>query len=224
MADRTVTLAAKIIARVESIKYEEGDRVLKGERIIQLENAELVAELASAKALLSEARVTLAHMRKQEERLKKLLKNKSISEDKADEAAFNYAAARERVAVAEANVSKVQALLRETEITAPFAGIIVRKQCEVGQVISPGEPLLVLEDHSTLKFRTSIKEQDVPFIDKGQKVIITIDALNDLQLQAKVSKIIPSGDLSTHEFVVEVNLSPQNNLYPGMFGKAEFSQ
>jgi RND family efflux transporter MFP subunit len=128
------------------------------------------------------------------------------------------------VAGAKSEVARAQAMLDETKIRAPFAGVVIRKNVEIGDVTAPGGPLLVLEDHATLKFRTGVKEKDIARIDKGQAVTVTIDALNDLALSATVTKIIPSGNPSTHEFVVEATLPPQEKLYPGMFGKAAFKR
>jgi RND family efflux transporter MFP subunit len=224
IADRRVTLAAKIVGRIESVYYEEGDRVNKGEILVVIDDAEWRAELASARASLNLEKVNVAYMKRQEARITELYKKRSTSEDKLDEAVFKHAAAREKVEIAKASVAKVNAQLKETRITAPFAGVIIAKHCEVGQVTAPGEALFELEDQATLKFRTSVKEQDVPYIEVNQKVRVTIDALNDLELEATVSRIVPSGDASTHEFVVEATLPNQAKLYPGMFGIAEFSR
>ena len=76
-----------------------------------------------------------------------------------------------------------------------------------------GEALLELEDQSTLKFRTRVKERDIAHIEIGQEMTVTIDALDDLRLAGTVSTIIPSGDISTHEFTVEATLPPQDRLY-----------
>ena len=164
------------------------------------------------------------HMKKLAERIQSLHEKNAASAENLDEATFRYAATEELVASAQAAVAKAEARLSETKIRAPFAGIIIEKRVEPGDVTSPGEPLLKLEDHSKLKFRTSVQERDVPHIVKGQNILITIDALNDLELEAIVTKIIPSGDTATHEFIVEAVLPPQDRLYPGMFGKATFSQ
>ncbi len=224
VADRSVTLAAKIVGRIAAVKVEEGDRVSADQILIDIDDAELRAELASAQATLDQEKVNLSHMKKLDERYRKLSSQKSVSVDKADAAAFNFAAAQARVKRAQASVAKAEVVLDETKIRAPFSGIIIDKRAEVGQITAAGEPLLVLEDQRTLNFKTSVKEQDVPYIEKGQKIIVTIDALHDLKLTAIVSKIIPSGNTSTHEFVVEAILPPQTKLYPGMFGKAEFSR
>ena len=224
MPKREVVLAAKIVGRVEAVGSEEGDVVEANDVLIDIEDAELQAEVAAAKARLKREELNRAHVKKLAERVKSLHDKNAASAENLDEALFRYAATEELVASARAAVAKAEAQLSETKIRAPFSGIIIEKWVEPGDVTSPGEPLLRLEDHSTLKFRTSVQEQDVPLVTKGQKITITIDALNDLELEATVTKIIPSGDTSTHEFIVEATLPPQDHLFPGMFGKATFKQ
>ena len=115
----------------------------------------------------------------------------------------------------------MKALLAETKILAPFDGVVISRIAEVGKVTATGEPLLSIEDQRRLLFRTRINEQDIALIEKGQELPVTIDALDDLELTAIVEKIIPSGDISTHEFTVEATLPDSGRLLPGMFGKAE---
>jgi RND family efflux transporter MFP subunit len=224
LPDRSVTLSAKIVGRIAAINADEGDYVERGAILIDIDDSELQAELASAQVNLNQENLSVSHLEKLDKRYRNLYRQKSASAEKADETAFRYAMAREQVRRAQAAVDKVKAMLAETKITAPFSGVIVKRAAERGQVTSPGQPLLVLEDHSTLVFRTSVKEEDISHIEKGQTAIVTIDALNDLELDGRVSKLIPSGDLSTHEFEVELVLPTQDKLYPGMFGKADFSR
>ena len=222
MADRSVTLAAKIVGRIAAVNVEEGQSVESGDVLINIDDAQLRAEHSSAKAVLSQERVKLDYTKKLDDRYQTLYQQKSISLDRADEASFNYEVARTSVDRALAELASIEVMLAETKIRAPFSGVIIGKTAEVGKVTATGESLLMLEDQSTLKFRTSIKEQDIIHIEFGQEMNITIDALDDLRLVGTVSKIIPSGDVSTHEFTVEAKLPPQHKLYPGMFGKAEF--
>ncbi len=221
--DRSVTLAAKIVGRVAVVNVEEGDRVDAGDVLVDIADAELRANLAAAQARLRMEEINRAHQEKLAARVRNLRQQGSVSQEKLDDANFKVDAAEQTAAGAKAEVARARAMLDESKIRAPFAGVIIRKKVESGDVTAPGEPLLVLEDHATLKFRTSVKERDISRIEKGQEVTVTIDALDDLTLSATVSKIIPSGDPSTHEFVVEATLPRQDKLYPGMFGKAEFT-
>ncbi len=222
--DRSVTLAAKIVGRVTAVNVEEGDLVNAGDILIAIADAELRANLSASQARLRMEELNSAHQEKLAERIRSLREQGTVSAENLDDANFKVAAAKETVASAKAEVARARAMLDESRIRAPFAGVIIRKNVETGDVTAPGEPLLVMEDHSTLKFRTGVKEQDVARIEKGQTITVTIDALDDLALRAIVTKIIPSGDVSTHEFVVEATLPEQDKLFPGMFGKAEFTR
>ena len=223
MADRSVTLSAKIVGRVSSVSAEEGDRVDGGDILVDIEDAELRANLAAAQARLRMEELNRAHQEKLAERIRNLREQGTVSAENLDDANFKVDAAEQSVASAKAEITRARAMLAESKIRAPFAGLITRKDVEAGDVTAPGGPLLVLEDHDSLKFRTSVKEQDIAHIEIGQTVTVTIDALDGLALTATVTKIIPSGDLSTHEFVVEATLPRHDKVYPGMFGKAAFA-
>jgi RND family efflux transporter MFP subunit len=222
-ANRKVALSAKITGRIEEIGFEEGDRVKKGQALAIMNAVELEADLAAAKAALGLATVELEHAQKTEARVERLFKKKSVSEDALDDARYKTRAARERVRSAKADVARADAILSEARLIAPFDAVVTEKHAEVGQLTRPGETLFVLEDHGVLKFRTHVKERDIRFIELGQSVVVIIDALDDARLNGKVTKIIPSGD-ENHTFVVEATLPATNKLYPGMFGKAEFSR
>ncbi len=222
--DRSVTLAAKIVGRVSAVNVEESDRVDAGDVLVDIADAELRASLAAAQARLRMEELNRAHQEKLAERVRNLREQGTVSAENLDDANFKVDAAEQTVAGARAEVARARAMLAESKIQAPFAGVIIRKNVETGDVTSPGQALLVLEDHSTLKFRTSVKEKDIARIENGQAIVVTIDALDNLALEATVTKIIPSGDVSTHEFIVEATLPRQDKLYPGMFGKAEFTR
>lgn len=223
MPARSVTLAAKIVGRVKAVNVEEGDWVDAGVILVDIGDAELRASLAAAEARFRLEELNWSHQDKLAQRVRNLRERATVSEENLDDANYKVAAGEQMVANAKAEVARARAMLEETKIRAPFAGVVIRKNVETGDVTAPGEPLLVIEDHSTLKFRTSVKEQDIARINKGETITVTIDALDDLELDATVSKIIPSGNLSTHEFVVEATLPRQDKLYPGMFGKAQFA-
>lgn len=220
--NRSVTLAAKIVGRVSAAIAEEGDRVAAGDVLVDIADAELRANLSAAQARLRMEELNWAHQEKLAERIRNLREQGTVSAENLDDANFKVDAAEQTVSGAKAEVARARAMLDESKIRAPFAGVIIRKNVEIGAVTAPGEPLLVLEDHATLKIRTGVKEQDIARIKIGQAVTVTIDALDDLALEATVTKIVPSGDLSTHEFMVEATLPQRDMLYPGMFGKAAF--
>ncbi len=221
-ANRSVTLSAKIMGRVEKITRDEGEGIAAGGLLLSIEDTELKAGVMSAEAQLAQATADAAYKKKLEEKMRTLFAQNSISEDAVDQAALEASVSEARVRMAEAALVNARQLLSESKIVAPFDAVVISKSAEVGQMTAPGQPLFVLEDQSRLKFRTSVKERDVPFIKVGQKATVTIDALADAVLNGKVVRIVPSGDETTHSFTVEIALPKARGLYPGMFGKAEF--
>jgi multidrug efflux pump subunit AcrB len=128
-----------------------------------------------------------AHQDRLAERVRRLRAQGTVSAEDLDDRNFKVATGEQMVANAAAEVARAKAMLDATKIRAPFSGVVIRKNVEPGDVTAPGEALLGLEDEGTLKFRTSVKEQDVVRIDKGQTIRVTIDALDGLALEpAKV--------------------------------------
>jgi len=219
--DRRVTLSARLSGRIVEISAEAGDVVQAGRALVKMDDAELQAELAKAKASAALAGVELEQARRANARLQRLFKSRTVSEDALDEVRYNAEAAAQRLGIAEAEVARVQALIREMRVLAPFDAVVTEKLAELGQLAAPGEPLLVIEDHSRLQFRTRVKEQDIPRIEVGQRVQVRIDALSKATVAGAITKIVPSGN-DAHSFMVEAELDKLPKLYPGMFGKAEF--
>ncbi len=204
------------------VSHEEGASVKKGDTMILIDNSELRADLASAKANLELSRANANYKAKAEARMRKLFSEITISEDRLDSTVLDLTIAKQKIKIAEASVAKIEAMITETVIKAPFDAVVISKTCEVGQVTQPGLTLYRIEDHSRLKFRTPVKENQISQVTPGQKVTVTINAIGGTALPGTVSKIIPSSDTSTHSFPVEVTLPKPKGLYPGMFGSIVF--
>jgi RND family efflux transporter MFP subunit len=220
--EREAVVAARIVGRIAELPLDEGDRVERGGLLVQLDDAEWQAELQGTVASLKLAEIEVQRKRKHQARIQDLRRQRSVSEDALDNAVFDLAAAKASLRIAEANVARVGATLAETRILAPFDAVVTDKSAELGEVTSPGSPLLTLQDQRHLLLRARVKEKDIPYLAVGQSIAVTIDALDDVKLEGTVSRIIPAGDTRTHTFEVEIDLPEQPGMFPGMFGKATF--
>jgi RND family efflux transporter MFP subunit len=223
VAERSVDIATKRQERITAVRAERGDTVVAGALLIETDDAELLADKAAAEAELNAARVERDYRGRSADRLERLARAESLSEDRLDEARYSLAAAEQRLRLAEARLQKIEALLGDTRLVAPFAGVIIDRSAEVGQLTQPGAPLLRLEDHSALELHARVKEREVPHIRADDPVLVTVDALDDAPLRGSVRAVVPSGD-EDHTFLVEIELPEQPGLYPGMFGKAVFGR
>ena len=221
MANRSVTLATRIMGRITRVHATEGDKLTSGQVIVEIDDVEYRAHLKSAEASQDQARAELAHRKRIKVRLQQLVKTNVVSQDVIDEATYRLEVAEANLKVAQAQIEVIHSTLAETRIKAPFDSIVIKKFAETGLVTQPGQPLYEVQDQSQLKFRARVKERDLAHIKLNDKALITITSLGDEPVSASVIRIIPNGD-ARHTFIIELALPQRSGLYPGMFGKAVF--
>lgn len=202
------TLSSKVQGTIQEVRVREGSAVTKGQTLVVLDNRDLKAELARADAEVENAR---SHWR----RMEQLFASEAVSRQELENATRAYK-------VAEAARKGVLAQLSYTEIKAPFAGVVTEKKVEAGELASPGQPLLKIEDPERLRLEATVAESDIKAVARGGRVAVVIDALDGQQpLPGTVAQILPSGDPATHTFLVKVDLPPTPGLKAGMFGRMQ---
>lgn len=204
------TLSSRIQGTIDRLLVREGTQVVKGQTLIQLDSRDVQADLARAKAEVENAKAQLA-------RMKKLYGQDAVSKQEMENATRTYK-------VAEANQKAVVAQLSYTVVKAPFDGVITEKKVEAGELASPGQPLLKMEDPLQLRLEATVAEGDLKSISRGDKIPVFIDALAAQTLTGVVSQILPAGDPQTHTFMVKVDLPKTAGLKTGMFGRFQLEK
>ncbi|NJL40315.1 MAG: efflux RND transporter periplasmic adaptor subunit [Leptolyngbyaceae cyanobacterium SM1_4_3] len=128
--------------------------------------------------------------------------------------------AQARVTQAEATAREITANLDYGVVRAPFAGVITRKQVEIGATAGVSQPLVTLENGERLRLSVAVPETLIDHVQLGQSVTVHIDALNR-EISGEVSQIVPSADPQARNFTVKVALPPTTNLISGMFGRLQ---
>lgn len=204
------TLSSRIQGTIDKLRVREGTRVSKGQTLIQLDSRDVQADLARAKAEVENAKAQL-------DRMKTLYAKDAVSKQEMENAIRTYK-------VAEANRKAVLAQLSYTVVKAPFDGVITEKKVEAGELASPGQPLLQMEDPEQLRLEATVAEGDLKSVSLGDKIPILIDALGVQTLRGVVSQILPAGDPQTHTFMVKVDLPMTPGLKSGMFGRLQLDK
>lgn len=221
IANRSVTLATRIMGRITQVSVSEGDTVKSGQVIVELDDTEYRARLNIALAAEERAEAELAHRKRTHKRLQKLSQTNAVSQEALDEAVYALDVATANLKSAKAEIESIRSTLAETRIKVPFDAVVIKKHAETGLVTQPGQPLYEIQDQSKLKFRARVKERDLAYIEVNDTAKVTISALGDEPVTASVIKVIPNGD-DRHTFLIELALPAKPGLYPGMFGKAVF--
>ena len=178
------------------------------------------------------------------ERVKGLADKQAVSRQAFDEASAKYKSAaaqaaqagemvasvearrgeaKARIEQAQAQLENAKAFLSHTKVEAPFAGLVTKKWVEVGDMASPGAPLLELEDVRQYRLEAVVDEVLVQRIKKGDKVPMLLDAIGTGTLDGVVAELVPSADPSSRTFLVKIDLPPTPGIKSGMFGRASFN-
>lgn len=203
-------LSSRIQGTIDTLSVREGARVSKGQILLQLDNRDIQADLARASAEVENAKAQL-------DRMKTLYGQDAVSKQEMENATRSYK-------VAEANRKAVLAQLSYTVVKAPFDGVITEKKVEAGELASPGQSLLKMEDPLHLRLEATVAEGDLKSIVRGDKIRVFIDALEGRVLTGVVSQILPAGDPQTHTFIVKVDLPETAGLKSGMFGRFQLDK
>lgn len=202
-AQRSV-LSAKVTGVIDAVNVAPGAMVTRGQVLATIDAREIKARLDSAVAAQDQAQKDFA-------RIEKLLQSGSSTRQEFD-------AATTRLRTADAVLVEAKTMLQYTEITAPFDGVVTRKLVEVGDLATPGKPLLELENASLLRFECEIPEALIDKVQMGGELPVAVDAAG-AELTGKVSEIAPSASAGSRTFLVRLDLPAAEKLRAGQFGR-----
>ncbi|MEE8350278.1 MAG: efflux RND transporter periplasmic adaptor subunit, partial [Acidobacteriota bacterium] len=123
---------------------------------------------------------------------------------------------------AEAVLEEAEIFLSQTQLRASIAGLVIGKHVDVGDLSTPGLPLLTLEDPTAYRMETAVKESAITWIRSAQQVSVHIAALNQ-ELEGTVGQIVPAADPSSRSFLIKIDLPRHASLHSGMYGTVRFS-
>ena len=130
-----------------------------------------------------------------------------------------------RIDQAKADIANAETFLSYTRIISPIDGIVAAKHADVGQMATPGVPLVTVEDDDHYRLEAIVEESLLGQIRLGDSVSVHVDALGQNELEGRVSEIIPSLDPSTRSYLVRIDLPKADSpkmIRSGLYGKARF--
>lgn len=197
-------IEAKVSGRIEQLRVVPGQQVKSNELLVVIDAKEVQARYDQAVALRQQAENDL-------KRLTSLFEQKILSQ-----AEFDSAQARARVTVA--GVIEAETMLGYTKVTAPFTGVITRKHADVGDLATPGKPLLEMEDSTALRLEADVPEAVVGKLKLGERYPVRVAAL-EKELEGVISEISPAADPNSRTFLVKLDLPAEAGLRAGQFGR-----
>ena len=230
------TVSSRISAEVIELNFDVNDVVPKDAVIMKFRDEEFQARVAQIQASLSadraQSREAIARQKEVEaesKRVKNLFKRKLLSQSALDKANADQSAANARVQALQAQMKSRQAQLDEanvklsyTTIIAPYSGVVTERLIELGEMASPGQHLMTGVSLNNLRAVVNIPQYLLTAIKSADKPILQLR--DGREIVGTKLTVIPQADVRSHSFQVRVDL-PENieSIYPGMFGKMQFS-
>ena len=192
----TLNVAPSLTGKIEHIFVEVGDHVVPGSSLVRMDQTQYKT-----------TKISFANLGIEKNRVEMLLKTGSATQQQMDQLEAQYNSTKEQLEFLEAN----------TYFKAPFAGVILAKNYEDGELYS-GQPILVLSQIDKLKALVAIPETYFPLMKEGMKLTLTTDIYPDQVFPATIEVVYPSIDASSHTFQVKVVIpNGKNLLRPGMY-------
>lgn len=201
-ASAMVPIAPKIAARLVTLMVDEGSRVEKGQVLAQLEDMDLQQNLSELQARLELAQKDLR-------RAQTLAKSGAVAKQALDDAQTAYK-------TAQAAVERSKAELSYLQLVAPESGTIIRRDGEIGELITVGTPVFWINGGDAIRIETEVDEEDIGLVQTGQRVIISADAFPGKIFEGKVMSITPKGDPVARSYRVRVSVGEESPLMIGM--------
>jgi RND family efflux transporter MFP subunit len=221
-AVRQSTVSAQVSGRIVDIRFDVGDRVQKGDVILRIDERAATQAVAASEAQVREAEASLTNARAQYERTKQLVAQKFVSQAALDKAEADFKAAESRMKATLAGAGAAATERSFTTIVAPYGGIVSARHVQLGEMASPGKPLLTGFDPSTLRVVATVASAQVPAIQAGARARIEVPSL-DRWVDVKSVTVVPAADPRTHTTQVRLDLPVDaKGLLPGVFARAHF--
>ena len=206
-AVRQVTVSPEVGGRITEIDFESGAHVNGGDKIVQINDAPDLGDLANFEAQARLAGITL-------QRATALAARQFGPQTDVDNA-------QTQLDQAKAQIQKTQAIIAQKTIVAPFTGTLGVRQVNLGQYLNAGSPIVTLTDLKTLYVNFTLPSQMAPQIEVGQKVNVTADAYPGKKFDATVTTIEPQISANTRTLNIQATMpNPDHLLLPGMFVNA----
>jgi RND family efflux transporter MFP subunit len=242
---RRATIAAKITGRVTGVFFDEGTQVKEGQLLATLDDSDVQKTLNSAKADRDSAQAAIADWQVQ-------LKNAQIELHRADQlqkagvqtqeqldnagmAADSLKAkidlAKAQVAASQSRIAEAQQAVDNCTIKAPFAGIVVSKDAQVGEMVSPISAgggftrtgIATIVDMNSNEIEVDVNEAYIARVVPGQNVTAVLDAYPDWQIPSRVRTVIPTADRQKATVKVRISfLKLDPRILPDMGIKVTF--
>lgn len=215
------TVSAQTQGQVQEILYDVDDYVEKDAVVARIKDTEHRARVAQAAADLKSAAAQLEQAREEHDRVKGLYEKRNVSDSAMDKAKADLASAQAGLEAASARLEQAQEQLEYTQVRAPYSGIVTHRHVQLGEIASPGQPVMSGISLEELRVIVDVPQSVIPAVRGGGTARIYLP--DSKFIETADITIFPFADMDSNTFKVRVDLPVATRaLFPGMYVKTGF--
>jgi RND family efflux transporter MFP subunit len=213
-------VAPRVAARIVTLNVRAGDRVTAGQVLGQLDDKEYGARLQQARSALDAAQAQAHRADAEVRRSETLFAKEVVTQQMLEVAQAAARSANAQVAEAHAAVGVAASADGETQLRAPFDGVVVRRLLEPGDTAMPGSPVLLLQSLRRLRIEAALPESCAASLKQGDRLWAQV---GQNRYPVAIEEIAPAYDAATHTLLIKAGLDPaaSSSLQPGAFAHLE---
>lgn len=212
---RRAVLSTRVTGAIKAIEVEAGDQVRTGMVLAHIESRDIESAIAAAKEQLKAAEAAAAQAAKHVDRLEQLYEEDLIARNRLEQALVKHQQLEARVEKSRAEVAVQQVNRSYAHITAPFNGVVSEVVMDEGSFTGPGQPIVILEDHSTLQIDAPIPSKIADRLPLADPISV-IDPSTNEPLPARYVAVIPAIKGDAVGQVLRLSLEhPPATILPG---------
>ena len=217
-AKQATIISSRILARIDTIQVRSGDKVEKGDLLIQLEKTDLQSQVLQAEQNINALQARHIEAKKNFERSVELFKNKLISEFNFDKTRADYQSVVAELSAAKQAFSQAKNTLSYATLIAPINGVVVDRFAEPGDTAQPGARLLSVYNPLSLRIEAQVREQLALTLTKGQNIEIELPSVNKT-ITGDIEEVVPAANTGSRSFLIKASIPYDENLLPGMYAR-----
>lgn len=210
-------VATEVGGKVLEVLFEDGAHVTAGQPLVRLDTELLQRELGAVQSRMQRDRTLLADAELRLKRSEELVGGGLTPVEQLDTARFAMQGLRHSVTASEAEVARLEAMLRKSEIVSPFDGVVIDRMTDVGEWKNVGAVVAIIARANEYEVVVDVPEMNLPYAPPGTEVDMD---LGGEHITGTVATVVPRGDLLTRTFPVKLRMNTEAPLMEGMTARA----
>ncbi|WP_127471147.1 efflux RND transporter periplasmic adaptor subunit [Thiomicrorhabdus aquaedulcis] len=219
--DQRARIASRLTGYIKGLEVQVGQSIKRGDLLFSIDSGDIRSQIAQANSVYQQASAGLQDAKLDFDRFSKLYKDDTVSKQQFDKVRLQYSVAQQNLAAAKSGLEQARAQLNYANVTAPFDGVIVEKLAVAGDLATPGNPIVVIENMASLSVQTEVAQDLFAALRTGDEAQVIIDG-QATAFVGSIYTLVSSANPKTRTHTVKLSLPVLGSVNSGTFARVSF--